>query len=171
MIPIKFNVDTNDKTKRPYISLKDRFWKRVEKGTNSGCWFWKGAKDRRGYGHLGRGGKDTKNYMAHRVSYEIHIGIIPEGLIICHSCDNPNCVNPFHLFAGTNSDNQKDSFNKGRHNMKGESHPNSTLTTQDALSIRELHTNGVKSSQIAPAFNITHQTVNKVNSRTRWAHV
>ena len=93
---------------RPVI---DRFLARVAKPEGEGCWEWKGGKDQAGYGHMV---VDGKNVVAHRVAYTLFRGEIPGRLYVCHSCDNPTCVNPGHLWLGTSSDNQKDSIAKGR---------------------------------------------------------
>lgn len=91
------------------ISREERFFQKVNK-TDS-CWLWTGALNARGYGSLAT---DTKTMSAHRYSYIIHKGEIPDGLIICHTCDVPSCVNPEHLWAGTYSENTRDMFDKGR---------------------------------------------------------
>ena len=90
-------------------SIKDRFFQKVNK-TDS-CWLWTGALSSRGYGSFGVNGKTT---AAHRYSYQIHTGQIPKGFVICHTCDTPSCVNPDHLWAGPQSENMKDMFNKNR---------------------------------------------------------
>jgi hypothetical protein len=77
-----------------------------------GCWEWDAMRDRKGYGILMSG---PKRLRAHRISYEIHFGPIPDGLFILHRCDNPPCVNPAHLFLGTLADNNRDKTAKGRH--------------------------------------------------------
>ncbi len=101
----------------------------VDEKTN--CWNWSGGKDKDGYGKLKRNGVDQR---AHRLFYQEHKEPIPEGYVVLHSCDNPSCVNPAHLSAGTHLDNEKDKDNKGRRSPspslshpekipRGESHP------------------------------------------------
>src|ERR1700749_4969342 len=93
---------------------KERFFNKVTKTDN--CWLWIGGTINKGYGNFtwGRG----VNILAHRFSYEIHKGKIPEGKIILHSCDNPICVNPEHLTIGTQQDNVNDMMNKNRMNPR-----------------------------------------------------
>lgn len=81
---------------------------------NSGCWLWLGSIKKNGYGNMAFGGSFTQ---AHRVSYMAFKGEIPSGFVICHSCDNPSCVNPDHLWHGTYSDNMKDASKKGRNKV------------------------------------------------------
>lgn len=92
------------------IEDKIRFEKKIEKSAN-GCWIWTGSKNSKGYGRVRI---DKKEYMAHRISYNIYLGEIPYGLFICHKCDNPSCVNPEHLFTGTARDNTQDMLSKNR---------------------------------------------------------
>ena len=76
------------------------------------CWLWKGGKTEFGYGRANNGGKGI---FAHRLSWVIYSGKIPEGILVCHKCDNPSCVNPVHLFLGTTTDNVRDCVKKKRH--------------------------------------------------------
>lgn len=94
------------------MPLPDRFWVRVAKADGDGCWLWTGNKMSFGYGRLM---VNRKMIGAHRYSYELAHGPIADGVVIRHSCDNPPCVNPAHLIAGTQSDNVHDMLERGRH--------------------------------------------------------
>ena len=88
------------------------FWAKVSKAPHpKGCWEWTGWRDKDGYGAFRH---DGNNKRTHRLSFQMHVGPIPDGLQICHTCDNPPCVNPAHLFAGTHQDNIDDKVEKGR---------------------------------------------------------
>ena len=90
---------------------KDQLWERLDK--SSACWTWTGKRYPTGYGRFGK-------HYAHRVAYELAYGPIPEGMHVCHSCDNPPCCNPAHLWIGTPKDNMQDRERKGRGKTKGQ---------------------------------------------------
>lgn len=95
--------------------LRDRLMKRVARNPESGCWEWTGMRGSNGYGLILAGSRSKRVHkMAHRVSYEIFVGPVPDGHVICHKCDNPACVYPPHLFSGTQSDNLRDMKEKNR---------------------------------------------------------
>jgi len=91
--------------------LSERFWKKVNKGSPSECWEWMAYKNPTGYGRVSKGGKIE---VAHRVAYELTYGAIPEGMVVMHRCDNPQCCNPGHLSLGTQKNNMWDCVSKGR---------------------------------------------------------
>jgi hypothetical protein len=99
-------------------TLSEVLWARVDKSNASGCWVWTGARKSGGYGHFHH--RDHGLIKAHRASWIVTNGEIPAGLIVCHKCDNPPCVNPSHLFLGTKKDNTRDMMAKGRAMFRGE---------------------------------------------------
>jgi hypothetical protein len=100
----------------------EQFWRRVVLHKADQCWRWVGAKDPLGYGHFGLGTMKQWIY-AHRFSCQLEHGEIPEGLIVRHSCDNPGCVNPRHLLVGTQRDNMRDMYERGRARPHGKTYP------------------------------------------------
>ncbi len=95
-------------------TLRTRFDCKHVADPSTGCWNWTGVRIPKGYGYISTGGRAGKNVCAHRVSFELNTGPIPKGLFVLHRCDNPSCVNPAHLFLGTQRDNIRDMVTKGR---------------------------------------------------------
>src|SRR5262245_59597698 len=155
---------------------KDRikaFWHFVDKRMPSECWEWQGNKDKAGYGRIKF--KD-KYHKAHRLSYEINVGPVPEGLFICHHCDNPPCVNPNHLYAGTPRDNNNDTVARGRNVcgekhwtrskpervLRGEAHGRAKLTSEQVTAIRQAYANGFSQSHLAVQYGVNWSTINRI---------
>jgi len=162
-------------TERSSRHLEARFWGKVVKGDNpADCWIWAGSLSSSGYGVLraGRTG-DVHSYWAHRMSYEMAHGSIPEGMLVCHTCDNRRCVNPDHLFLGTPLDNMLDKCRKGRQRSpRGEEKSQAILTEDQVRHIRALHaTRKYRQSDIAVQFGLDPAHVGKIVRRVLWKHV
>ena len=102
--------------------LETRFWRHIFAPLDSECWLWTASVNVGGYGRLADKNLPAGYRLAHRFSYELHYGSIPRGMIICHRCDVPRCVNPEHLFIGTDADNMRDMIAKGRHRGASATH-------------------------------------------------
>lgn len=155
-------------------SPKERISRMVVVDSESECWNWTGSK-RGGYGRLVIGSRTSgtrKSVSAHRLSHELFIGQIPEGLEVCHRCDNRACVNPDHLFAGTKQENMDDREAKGRNNPpRGEKNGSSKLTEKDVISMRRLRASGWIYSEIARRFGVCKKTAMQACKGEIWAHV
>lgn len=151
------------------MDILERLNSHVELIPFSTCWWFTGSL-RQGYGRISKNGRPVS---AHRLSYELHKGEIPEGLHVCHTCDNRSCVNPDHLFAGTQQDNMDDMVKKGRWggaDQKGEMHSSVKLTEPDVLEIREL-AGTMTQRKIADKFNVGFVQISRIISRDRWSHI
>ncbi|MGE0456444.1 MAG: HNH endonuclease [Vicinamibacteria bacterium] len=147
------------------VPFEERFWGRVVKF--DACWEWFGRCNRKRYGVIRHG---KKSVAVHRVSWEIHHGAIPVGMHVLHSCDVPWCVNPGHLWLGSNLDNIADKMAKGRHRSPtGEQNGESRLTWQQVEEIRALYwEQDVYQKDIAARFDITQPQVSKIVNEKRW---
>ena len=153
------------------ILVCPRFDEKVQKG--DGCWLWLANKTLKGYGQFSF---NSHSYMAHRVSYQFVYGRIARKLFVCHACDNPTCVRPDHLFAGTHQDNIDDMMKKGRHgyghtSLPGELNPHAELTESEVRLIRRLVELGIPQSVLAKAADVSFQHISDIVKRKKWAHV
>lgn len=135
--------------------LDDRFWSKVRK-SNEGCWIWTANKNNKGYGLFRPGGLAPKR-LAHRLSYEDANGRIPDGMVVMHSCDNPSCVNPDHLSAGTMADNSRDAVVKSRY-------ANQKLTDAQVIALLRDYVSGKGTVEISAKFGISRKSVNDYTS-------
>jgi hypothetical protein len=143
-------------------TFDERFWSKVKKGT--GCWLWQAAASERGYGKIFQG---RKLRSAHRVSWEIHNGKIPSGLMVLHRCDTPGCVRPDHLFLGTCLDNLRDAARKNRMHP-GEANGSAKLTFQQVKEIREKLSRGSVQRRLAGEYGISTTAIWKIAHRMQW---
>lgn len=149
-------------------SLEIRFWSKVDKAdSHGGCWLWVGGKSKNGYGKFWCEGRMT---CAHRVSYVLAHGHISDGLHVLHSCDNPACVNPIHLFLGTPANNMKDKVQKSRQ-QRGEAVPQSKLTVEDIRDLRLRREQGALLRELGALFGISESTASCIVNRVTWRHV
>ena len=170
---------------------EDRFWAKVDKsGGPDACWLWMASRNRKGYGgfRIGR-----RIFKTHRIAWTLANGSIPHdgshnGICACHRCDNPSCVNPAHLFLGTNAQNNKDKESKGRGNpargdkngarihpermLRGEAQTNSKLKTEQAIGIRALYDTGrFTQKELADTFNVSRTLISFIINRKAWRHI
>jgi hypothetical protein len=173
--------------KRP--TLTDRLWSRVLKGAD--CWEWQGGRTPHGYGRLYYQGHYQ---LTHRLVYELTYGPIPDGILVCHHCDNPCCVRPDHLFLGTQSDTMRDMTMKNRHGWqthpdsyrgvnhwlrryperirRGEDVPNARLTEDKVRDIRRVYATGtISQPQLARRFGVSQAMIDQVVTGRTWRHV
>lgn len=161
--PMRFVV--GHATRRP---AAERLWRKVSKAAPSGCWEWQGSKDKKGYGRINI---NKRPVLTHRFAWELENGPIPDGKDVLHSCDNPCCVNPSHLFLGTNDDNIADKVDKGRQE-RGSGHHRAKLTENQVIEIRRRYALGnISHSQLAAEYGVCRMAVTDIISRRNWAHI
>lgn len=155
-------------------TLSERFWEKVDKRGEDECWEWQGAKFivTHPYGQIW---VNKKIELAHRISWCLHHGFIPKELRVLHHCDNPPCVNPQHLFLGTQSDNLIDAAKKGRLRTSprlGENHHDSKLTDNEVLEMRSSYKEKREPYKIiAKRHNVHPTTVGRIIRNERWQHL
>lgn len=173
----------------PSSQDRERFEAKYEKRSPDECWPWRAATTDRGYGACRLGSRPDGSrgtFYAHRIAWTFANGPIPDGLFVCHHCDNPACCNPAHLFVGTNTDNLRDAAQKGRtargersgtHThpesvLRGERNGNATLTAQKVRDIRRRYAAGnVGQRALAKAFGVSRSLIGHVVHRRAWAHI
>ncbi len=145
-----------------------RFWRKVSKSTATECWVWTGYCAVSGYGKMKA---DDESVLVHRYSYELHNGPIPDGMFVCHTCDNPSCVNPAHLFLGTPADNSADMTSKDRQGH-GDRLPQTKLTETQVTEIRQRYARGgISQDALASEYNVTRGCIAGITQRKNWRHI
>ncbi len=160
---------------RPRQTLKERFWEKVDMAGD--CWIWTGCTT--APGKYGRIVVDGKLELAHRVSWEMANGPIPEiegsdfhGTCVCHSCDVKSCVNPAHLFLGTHQDNMDDMATKGRNAQpKGSKQHLAKMTESEVRSIRAALARGQTQQSLADIYGVVQTSISKIACGLTWGHV
>ena len=143
-----------------------RFWDNVEK--SDGCWEWKGLILTSGLGY-GQLYFDGKQYLAHRASWLIHHGDIPEGMLVLHHCDNPKCVNPAHLYLGNHKDNARDRETRNRRRrVRGEEVGNSKLTEAE---VRAIRSSSESCTVLGARYGISRSLVSLIKLNRIWKHL
>jgi hypothetical protein len=148
-----------------------RFWSYVDRGDPEDCWPW--LRNAHG-GQMGYGRFKSRgvNRAAHRVAWELTNGPIPEGIFVCHHCDNPPCCNPAHLFLGTQAENLSDRDQKGRAVYKrGEQNGGAKLTEAQVLSIRQQVAAGDSQRSVATRLGVSQGLVQMIVRRKVWTHI
>ena len=151
------------------------FWAKVEIRGPDECWPWGARRDDEGYGQV-RTSKPRQTKRAHIVAHEISKGPA-NGMLVCHSCDNPPCCNPSHLWLGSAGDNVRDSYAKGRRAAlspicgSGAANGNAKLSEQDVIEIKRMIAAGAFNTTIANIFGVSHSSIGNIRSGRTWKHI
>jgi hypothetical protein len=151
------------------------FWAKVEQRADDECWPWIGSYRTQGYGQIQY---QRVNRLAHREAWRLTHGDVPDGLLVCHTCDVKGCCNPAHLFLGTNADNSADMVTKGRQNTtepkaraRGGSHGKAKLTENQVLAMRADRNAGMSWRALGRQYGISHMQAKRICEGLNWAHV
>jgi len=158
------------KTPETIINVYDRefwkrFWEKVNVGDGDQCWNWNASVDTNGRGRIAY---NSKLVGSHRVAYTFMCGKIPEGMFVCHTCDNPLCCNPNHLFIGTHDDNMQDMVNKNRSHHNGEKSSKAKLTLEEVKDIRDMYNNGETQTKLAMKFDACQSVISRIIRNKTW---
>jgi hypothetical protein len=146
---------------------QERIEAKVLRIPEAGCWVWMGSTQVRGYGEII---SNNRKHLAHRASYEAFEGKIPKGMYVCHACDNVACVNPNHLFLGTQKQNLQDMASKGRSTW-GEKNPMAKLTEEQVKEIKQGFAVGKTDTELAKQFNMSRQGINNIRNNKLWSYI
>ena len=169
----QFCSNTCSATSREATRVRDveaEFWERAIPEPNTGCWLWMGDMSSFGYGVARFGSEGRRRVAAHRRAYQFAVGPTPEGLDVCHRCDNRACVNPGHLFLGTRAENLADMVAKGR-SARGEKHHAAKLTAKQVQEIRRDMAGSGIPFVLAARFGVSVATIHDIAERRSWPHV
>lgn len=172
---------------KPFVryTTEQRFWQKVDRengplpdpliyGEIGRCWSWLGYRSRHGYGQLGLGRRKDGTMLAHRYSWQLVNGEIPDGMSVRHACDHPPCVNPAHLLIGSPADNAADAVSRGRNKglLPGEKHPGAILTEEQVRAIRaERASRGTTYPLLADRYGVSPAAIVAIVHRRSWKHV
>lgn len=148
-----------------------RFWDKVDVRGEDECWEWTAGRHPTGYGRFKLNGSGVP---ASRVAWELANGPVPPGLCVCHSCDNPPCCNPEHLWLGTKGDNVRDASTKKRLTGSRNIGTNNRNSKLDEISVRAIKVwlhKGYSVGELASIFGVSHVTISDINTGKRWSHV
>lgn len=156
---------------RKILDPEKHFWSRVRIASENQCWEWTGPLNNWGYGLTKL--STIKTMIASRIAWILTSGTVPPPhVLVCHTCDNPKCCRPDHLFLGTSADNAADRDSKGRAgSAPGEKHWAAKLTEADVLTIRKMRSEGFILKDIATRFGVTIAAIGYITTGKTWTHV
>lgn len=156
------------------MSLNASFIAKIDKAGPNGCWLWRGGKSSAGYGQVWLGKRPTRTHvLVHRHVFECLVGPIPAGMLICHTCDNPPCCNPDHLFVGDKRANARDMVRKQRDRpRRGALSPRAKLTDMQVVAMRfQRGEHGTSYEKLAQQFGVGHSVVQRICVGKVWRHL